>query len=66
VSDAGSRRISYATRTRTRSSSPARASLSNVIQRQLGRANLATTSIYLQGIDPEEIIATGHVRRGHR
>jgi site-specific recombinase XerD len=30
----------------------------NIIQRQLGHANLGTTSIYLQGIDPEEIIAT--------
>jgi site-specific recombinase XerD len=35
----------------------------NVIQRQLGHANLATTSIYLQGIDTEEIIATVHARR---
>ena len=35
----------------------------NIIQRQLGRANLGTTSIYLQGIDPEEIIATVHMRR---
>jgi integrase len=33
----------------------------NIIQRQLGHANLGTTSIYLQGIDPEQIIAT--VRR---
>jgi site-specific recombinase XerD len=38
---------------------------------QLGHANLGTTSIYLQGIDPEEIIATVCVRRapmmvGHR
>jgi integrase len=30
----------------------------NIIQRQLGHANLGTTSIYLRGIDPEEIIAT--------
>jgi integrase len=31
----------------------------NIIQRQLGHANLGTTFIYLlQGIDPEEIIAT--------
>jgi len=29
----------------------------NIIQRQLGHANVGTTSIYLQGIDPEEIIA---------
>jgi site-specific recombinase XerD len=29
-----------------------------VIQRQFGHANLGTTSIYLQGIDTEEIIAT--------
>jgi hypothetical protein len=35
----------------------------NVIQRQLGPANLGATSIYLQGIDTEEIIATVHVRR---
>jgi site-specific recombinase XerD len=28
----------------------------NIIQRQLGHANLGTTSIYLQGIDPEEIM----------
>jgi site-specific recombinase XerD len=35
----------------------------NIIQRQLGHANLGTTSIYLQGIDPEEIIATVHARR---
>ena len=36
----------------------------NIIQRLLGHANLGTTSIYLQGIDPEEIIATVHMRRG--
>jgi hypothetical protein len=36
----------------------------NVIQRQLGHANLGTTSIYLQGIDIEEIISTVHARRG--
>jgi hypothetical protein len=35
----------------------------NIIQRQLGHANLGTTSICLQGIDPEEIIATVHTRR---
>jgi site-specific recombinase XerD len=35
----------------------------NIIQRQLGHANLGTTSIYLQGIDTEEIIATVHARR---
>jgi site-specific recombinase XerD len=35
----------------------------NVIQRQLGHANLGTTSIYLQGIDTEEIISTVHARR---
>ena len=34
----------------------------NVIQRQLGHANLGTTSIYLQGIDTDEIIATVHAR----
>jgi site-specific recombinase XerD len=35
----------------------------NVIQRQLGHANLGTTSIYLQGIDIEEIISTEYARR---
>jgi site-specific recombinase XerD len=35
----------------------------NVIQRQLGHANLGTTSIYLQGIGTEEIIATVRARR---
>src|SRR5215211_1652527 len=35
----------------------------NVIQRQLGHVSLGTTSIYLQGIDTEEIIATVHARR---
>src|SRR5919197_279830 len=35
----------------------------NVIQRQLGHRNLGVTSIYLQGIDPEEIIETMHARR---
>jgi site-specific recombinase XerD len=28
----------------------------NIIQRQLGHTDLATTSAYLQGIDPSEII----------
>jgi len=36
----------------------------NIIQRQLGHVNLGTTSIYLQGIDTQEIIATVHARRG--
>jgi len=35
----------------------------NVIQRQLGHADLGVTSIYLQGIDSEEVIATVHGRR---
>jgi site-specific recombinase XerD len=35
----------------------------NIMQRQLGHANLGTTSIYLQGIDTEEIIAAVHTRR---
>lgn len=35
----------------------------NVIQRQLGHANLGVTSIYLQGIDSAEIIETVHSRR---
>jgi site-specific recombinase XerD len=35
----------------------------NIIQRQLGHESLGTTSVYLQGIDTEEIIATVHARR---
>jgi site-specific recombinase XerD len=34
-----------------------------VIQRQLGHANLAVTSVYLQGIDNSEIIEIVHARR---
>jgi integrase/recombinase XerD len=35
----------------------------NIIQRQLGHANLGVTSIYLQGIDSGEIIETVRGRR---
>jgi site-specific recombinase XerD len=35
----------------------------NIIQRQLGHVNLGTTSIYLQGIDTDEIIAAVNSRR---
>jgi integrase len=35
----------------------------NIIQRQLGHTNLGVTSIYLQGIDNAEIIATVHARQ---
>jgi integrase len=35
----------------------------DIIQRQLGHANLGTRSIYLQGIDPEEIITAMRTRR---
>ena len=34
-----------------------------VIQRQLGHSYVSTTSVYLQGIDIEEIIGTIHARR---
>jgi hypothetical protein len=34
-----------------------------IIQRQLGHVNLGTTSIYPQGIDPEEIIIAVGTRR---
>jgi hypothetical protein len=34
-----------------------------IIQRQLGHTNLGTTSIYLHGIDPEEIITAVRGRR---
>jgi site-specific recombinase XerD len=35
----------------------------NVIQRQLGHADLGITSVYLQGIDSTEVISTVHGRR---
>jgi site-specific recombinase XerD len=35
----------------------------NVIQRQLGHANLGVTSVYLQGIDNAEVIEAVHSRR---
>jgi site-specific recombinase XerD len=35
----------------------------NIIQRQLGHANLGVTSVYLQGIDTSEIITAVHTRR---
>jgi site-specific recombinase XerD len=35
----------------------------NVTQRQLGHRNLGMTSIYLKGIDPDEIIQTVHAHR---
>jgi site-specific recombinase XerD len=35
----------------------------NLIQRQLGHTDLGTTSTYLQGIDPVEIIDAVHSRR---
>jgi len=35
----------------------------NIIQRQLGHANLGTASIYLQGIGPEEITMAVRMRR---
>jgi site-specific recombinase XerD len=35
----------------------------NIIQRQLGHTDLGTTSTYLQGIDPTEIINAVHSRR---
>jgi integrase/recombinase XerD len=35
----------------------------NVIQRQLGHADLGVTSVYLQGIDNNEVISTMHARR---
>ena len=35
----------------------------NVIQRQLGHANLGVTSVYLQGIDSAEVIEAVHSRR---
>jgi len=35
----------------------------NIIQRQLGHSDLGTTSTYLQGIDPSEIIGAVRLRR---
>ena len=37
--------------------------LVNIIQRQLGHTDLGTTSTYLQGIDPSEIVNAVHSRR---
>jgi integrase len=59
VSGAGSRRISCVMR--MRSGSPVRGVALNIIQRQLGHANLGTTSIYLQGNRPRG----DHYRRAH-
>ena len=35
----------------------------NIIQRQLGHTDLGTTSTYLQGIDPSEIVNALHSRQ---
>ena len=35
----------------------------NVIQRQLGHANLGITSVYLKAIDSAEIVGTVYARR---
>ena len=35
----------------------------NVIQRQLGHADLGVTSVYLQGIDSTEVISTVNGRQ---
>jgi site-specific recombinase XerD len=35
----------------------------NVIQRQLGHADLGVTSVYLQGIDSTEVITAVHGRK---
>jgi hypothetical protein len=35
----------------------------NVIERQLGHANLGVTSVYLQGIDTTEVLEAVHARR---
>ena len=35
----------------------------NIIQRQLGHTDLGTTSTYLQGIDPSEVIDAVRSRR---
>jgi site-specific recombinase XerD len=58
VSVAASRHTSCATHMPSSSGVPL-----NVSQRQPGHADLGTTSIYLQRIDTEEIIATVHARR---
>ncbi len=48
---------------RTRSRTRARGVSVNIIQRQLGHTDLGTTSTYLQGIDPSEIIDAVRSRR---
>jgi integrase len=57
VSGAGSRRTAHALEL-AREGVPL-----NIIQLQLGHANLGTRSIYLQGIDPEKIIPAVRSRR---
>jgi integrase/recombinase XerD len=47
----------------TPSSSPGRGSRSTSSRRQLGHIDLGTTSTYLQGIDPSEVIDAVRSRR---
>ena len=54
------KRLSYDTHTRWRWH--ARACRLNVIQRQLGHADLGVTSVYLQGIDNTEVVSTVNAR----
>jgi integrase/recombinase XerD len=61
VSGGGSRPTSSATL--TPSSSPREGVAVNIIQRQLGHTDLGTTSTYLPGIDPSEIIDAVRTRR---
>jgi integrase len=61
ASDGGLPRTSRATP--TPSSWRARGVPLNVVQRQLGHTTLGVTSIYPQGIDNAEIIATVHARK---
>ena len=42
---------------------PAPLKSTKIIQRQLGHTDLGTTSTYLQGIDPSEIVNAVHSRR---
>ena len=35
----------------------------HILQRQLGHANLAVTTVYLASVAPEEVLAVAHQRR---
>ena len=61
--DAGSRRTNFVTRTRSSSRASGCRCRSSSVSSGIMRVIVSTTSVYLQGIDVEEIIGTIHARR---